>query len=94
MRDTHDVSEPTVNPVSARDVVILLTVLGRYEGEMRAGLLDDHHVEALGRRCVAAGLLAAGSEGSREAVADVLDEINQRLRFAIGEYDADPTNGK
>lgn len=84
-------SEPTVNPVPAADVLVLLAVLGRYEGEMRGGAVDDHNFQALGRRCLAAGLLPPGAEGSREAVAAVLANIGQRLRYAIGEYSADPT---
>ena len=84
-------SEPTVNPVPAADVLVLLAVLGRYEGEMRGGVVDDDNVRALGRRCLAAGLLPAGSETSRESVAAVLADIGQRLRYAIGEYSADPT---
>jgi len=85
------VSEPTVNPVPAADVQVLLAMLGRYEGEMRGGGIDDHNVRALGRRCLAAGLLPAGSETSRESVAAVLADIGQRLRYAIGEFPADPT---
>ena len=84
-------SEPTQNPVPAADVLVLLAVLGRYEGEMRGGAIDDHDVQALGRRCLAAGLLAAGLETSRESVTAVLADIGQRLRFAIGEYSAHPT---
>ena len=84
-------SEPTVNPVPAADVLVLLAVLGRYEGEMRGGVVDDDNVRALGRRCLAAGLLPPGDENSREAVVAVLADIGQRLRYAIGEYSADPT---
>ncbi len=84
-------SEPTRNPVPSADVLVLLAVLGRYEGEMRGGAIDDHNVQALGRRCLAAGLLPPDAESSREAVAAVLADIGQRLRFAIGEYSADPT---
>jgi len=58
---------------------------------MRGEAIDDHNVQALGRRCLAAGLLPPEAENSREAVAAVLADIGQRLRFAIGEYSADPT---
>jgi hypothetical protein len=85
------VRDSTVHPVAAADVVILLAVLGRYAGEMGVGLVADDRVEALGRRCVKVGLLPPGSESSRAAVVSVLEDIGQRLRFAIGEYDADPT---
>lgn len=84
-------SEPTVNPVPAADVLVLLAVLGRYEGEMRGGAVNDHNVQALGRQCLAAGLLLTGAETSRDAVTAVLADIGQRLRYAMGEYSADPT---
>ena len=85
-------SEPTRNPVPAADVLVLLSVLGRYEAAVRGGAIDDHNVRALGRRCLAAGLLPPDAQGSREAVAAVLADIGQRLRFAVGEYSADPTS--
>ncbi|GAA2735007.1 hypothetical protein GCM10009867_16360 [Pedococcus aerophilus] len=84
-------SEPTVNPVPSADVLVLLAVLGRCEGEVRGGAVNEHHVQALGQRCLAAGLLPPGAEASREAVAAILADIGQRLRYAIGEYSADPT---
>ena len=85
-------SEPTVNPVPSADVLVLLAVLGRYEGEMRGGAVNDHNVQALGQLCLVAGLLQPGAEASRAAVASVLADIGQRLRYAIGEYSADPTH--
>ena len=85
-------SEPTVNPVPSADVFVLLAVLGRYEGEVRGGGVNDHNVHALGQRCLVAGLLPLGAEASREAVATVLADIGQRLRYAVGEYSADPTH--
>ena len=80
-------SPPSTRP--AADVLVLLAVLGRYEGEPRGGAVDDHNVQALGRRSLAAGLLPPGAASSRESVVAVLAEIGQRLRYAIGESSAD-----
>ena len=46
--------EPTPNPVLASDVPVLLALLGRYEGLMRGGGLDQHSIASLGRTCVRA----------------------------------------
>ena len=81
----------TPNPVFMSDVTVLLAVLGRMEGELRGGAQDDHEVRTLGQRCRAAGLLAPDAPLTREAVAAVVEGIGQRLRFALGEYDRDPT---
>lgn len=81
----------TPNPVLMSDVTVLLAVLGRFEGELRGGIQDDHAVRTLGERCRRAGLMSADAALTRETVAAVLEGIGQRLPFAIGEYDRDPT---
>ncbi|WP_406830532.1 hypothetical protein ABEG17_16265 [Pedococcus sp. KACC 23699] len=84
-------SDSTVNPVKAGDVPILLAVLGRVEGEIRGGAHDAQAVRSLGERCLAAGLVADDVPLTSEGVADVLEGIGQRLRYALGEYGQDPT---
>jgi len=81
----------TPNPVLTSDVTVLLAVLGRFEGEVRSGAQDDHAVQTLGDRCRMVGLMPREAPLTRETVAAVLDSIGQRLRFAIGEYERDPT---
>jgi len=85
------VTSATTNPVSQADVRVLLVVLARYEGSVRGGDVDDQQVSRLRRRCVDAGLLPDADAGSREEVAQVLEDIGQRLRYALGEYPTDPT---
>lgn len=81
----------TPNPVLASDVTVLLAILGRFEGDLRGGAQDDHAVRTLGDRCRIAGLLTADAPLTRETVSAVLESIGQRLRFALGEYEEDPT---
>ncbi len=83
--------DATLNPVSAADVGVLLAVLGRYEGELRGGAVNEHGVRTLGARCAQVGLLPEDRASDREAVAGILEDIGQRLRYAIGEYASDPT---
>jgi hypothetical protein len=81
----------TRNPVLVGDVTVLLTVLGRFEGDLRGGVQDEDAVQTLGERCRLAGLLAADAPLTRETVTAVLESIGQRLRYALGEYEEDPT---
>ena len=83
--------EPTPNPVLGSDVPVLLALLGRYEGLTRGGGLDEHSIATLGRTCVRAKLIAPAAPITQATVADVLSDINKRLRYAIGEYASDPT---
>jgi hypothetical protein len=85
-------NSPLANPVTRADVLVLLVVLARYEGSVRGGEVDDHNVQRLWRRCVDAGLLPESATApDRDQVAQVLDDIGQRLRYALGEYPQDPT---
>ena len=83
--------DATPTPVSAADARILLAVLGRYEGELRGGAVNEHGVRTLGDRCAHVDLLQQERASDREAVAGVLEDIGQRLRYAMGEYGSDPT---
>jgi hypothetical protein len=82
---------PTHNPVLVGDVTVLVAVLGRFEGDVRGGAQDEDAVRTLGERCRLAGLLAGDAPLTRETVAAVLESIGQRLRYALGEYEQDPT---
>lgn len=84
-------SEATPNPVLTSDALVLIAVLGRFEGELRGGAMSGPAIETIGARCRTAGLLTDEVPALRDSVADILEDIGQRLRFAIGEYDADPT---
>ena len=71
---------------------MLLAVLARFQGELRAGAQNEHAVRTMGERCTAAGLLATDVPPTQETVASALEAVGQRLRFALGEYAVDPTH--
>jgi hypothetical protein len=84
-----DGDETVVNPVCVRDAVAVIGVFAVLEGHLLGADLDAHltrHLQAwLARR----GLLDpdAGTRGLRQ----LLSDVNQRMRYAIGEYDEPPT---
>lgn len=84
-------SEATPNPVLTSDALVLIAVLGRFEGELRGGAMSGPAIETLGARCRSVGLLDPHEPARLDSVAAILEDIGQRLRYAIGEYDADPT---
>lgn len=84
-------SEATPNPILTSDALVLIAVLGRFEGELRGGAMSGPAIETLGARCRSVGLLDPHEPARLDSVAAILEDIGQRLRYAIGEYDADPT---
>lgn len=82
---------PTPNPVGTADAVALIGVLAVLEGEVMTRSVADRMAGRLSRRLVDADLLPAGA-GERD-FRQILNDINQRLRFAVGEYEAAPVYG-
>jgi hypothetical protein len=84
-----DGGETAVNPVYVRDAVAVIGVFAVLEAHLLGGDLDDHltrHLQAwLARR----GLIDPDS-GARD-LRQLLSDVNQRMRYAIGEYDEPPT---
>jgi hypothetical protein len=85
------VTPPTANPISEADARILMVILARYEGAVRGKEVDDHNIQRLAARCTELGLLDPTGPTVRNDLAQVLADIGQRLRYAIGEYPSDPT---
>lgn len=84
-------SEPVPNPVHIRDAAALVGVLAVLEGLLLGDRLEDATAQKIAERFQAAGLLE-----ERWAARDlrrVLDDLNQRLRYALGEYDEPPGPG-
>ena len=77
------------HPVLARDVQALVGLLAVIEGGAMASRLDSHFMAHVARRFTSAGLTPDGA-GDRE-LRQALNDLNQRLRYALGEYD-DPPN--
>jgi hypothetical protein len=77
--------EPELCPrsIAKDDAAALIGVLAVLQGHALAGDLDGRLVARLSRR--------AGGPGGSAGLAAALDGLNQRLRYALGEYEASPT---
>lgn len=87
-------SEPVPNPLRDDDVQALIGTLGIIDAELMAGELDDDLVERLTRRLVQAALLRSEPDGGLPSPGRLLramEDLDQRLRYARGEYDSEPT---
>jgi hypothetical protein len=79
---------PVPNPVQQRDANVLIGILAILEGVIWAGQLDEQTTSKVAERFAQQGLLDAdyGQHDLRQAIND----MNQRIRYAVGEYDAPP----
>lgn len=79
---------PAPNPVQLCDAEVLVGVLAILEGVIWSGDLDARTTRKVAERFVEQGLLAADHDQRhlRQAIGD----MNQRLRYAAGEYDSPP----
>jgi hypothetical protein len=83
-----DSALPVLNPVQHRDAAVLIGILAVLEGVIWADSLDQRTTSKLAERFVQQGLLTADHDQRdlRQAIGD----LNQRLRYAVGEYDSPP----
>ena len=83
-----DPAVPVPNPVRRTDVEVLIGILAILEGALWGGSVDGWNTDRIADRFVQRGLLAADHDQRdlRQAVSD----MNQRLRYAAGEYDSPP----
>lgn len=84
---------PEINcphPLSTRDAAALVGVLASLEGLVVAAGLDEQAVQVLLRRLESDGIAAPQSEGldPRANLRQSLHELDQQLRYALGEYDS------
>jgi hypothetical protein len=86
---SHDGMAP--RPLGGRDAAALIGVAAVLEGHVVAGDLAPHVLDSLVRHFHGAGLVGAeaGPAELRLAPAD----LNQRLRYALGEHDEPPAPG-
>jgi hypothetical protein len=82
-------SGPVPNPISDGDVSAVIGLLAVVEGELLGEQLDPKLVRSIRDRFVMAGLLAQDAETADLRVV-VVAEMNQRFRYARGEYDEPP----
>jgi hypothetical protein len=71
------------NPLGRQDAAALIGVMAVLEGHLVVGDLDPHVVDRLSERLVGRG---AGAAELRVA----LGNLNQRLRYVLGEHDEPP----
>ena len=85
---TTDPAAPVPNPVQHRDAGVLIGILAVLEGAIWAGRFDGQTAGTIAERFAEEGLLAADYDQRdlRQALAD----LNQRLRYAAGEYGSPP----
>lgn len=76
------------NPVFRRDLVALVGVLADLEGEIAVGEMPGYLADMVRLRLAGAGLTTENAN-SRE-LRQAIDDLNQRLRYGIGEYSAPP----
>ena len=71
-----------------RDAGVLAGTLAILEGAIWAGSLDEQVTGRVAERFGHEGLLAAGHD--RRYLRQAISNMNQRLRYAAGEYDSPP----
>jgi hypothetical protein len=81
-------NERVPNPLAKRDVAALIGILALLEGEHLAGSLDDRLGRRIAQRLEVVDLLADGSQSV--ALRQALNDMNHRLRYALGECDEPP----
>jgi hypothetical protein len=85
---TTDPSNDTPHPMSKRDVQFLIGLLAIVENMILVDAVDDEMKRAILVRLRKLDLIDEGAD-TREMHL-VLDDMNQRLRLALGEYDVLP----
>lgn len=78
--------EQTLHPISSRDAAALIGVLSVLEATSLGGHLEDDLAHSLKLRLHQDGLIAKTSLG-QEGLRGALNELNLRLRHAVGEDD-------
>jgi hypothetical protein len=85
-----DPAVPVPDPVQHCDAEVLIGVLAILEGAIWSGDLDERTVSKVAERFVQQGLLAADHD--RRDLRQAINDMNQRLRYAAGEYDSPPSS--
>jgi len=77
-----------------QDVQVLIGIVATVTGRLYAGQLDPDTTERFAERFVRAGLLSQEPDGNLPSAGKVrlaLEDLVQRLRYAYGDYDAEPS---
>ena len=84
----NDLANAAPNPLQRRDAEVLIGILAVLDGVIWGGRLDEWTTSKVAERLVQQGLLTA--DHNRNDVHQALDDLNQRLRYAVGDYDSPP----
>jgi hypothetical protein len=86
---TTNPAAPVPNPVQHRDANVLIGILAILEGAIWVGQLDERTTGKVADRFVRQGLL--GADHDQRDLRQVISDMNQRIRYAAGEYDTPPS---
>jgi len=86
----NDLANAAPNPLQRRDAEVLIGILAVLDGVIWGGSLDEWTTSKVAERLVQQGLLTA--DHNRDDVHQALEDLNQRLRYAVGEYDNPPSS--
>jgi hypothetical protein len=84
-----DPANAVPNPLERRDAKVLIGIVAVLDGVIWGGSLDEWTTSKVAERLVQQGLLTA--DHNRDDVHQALDDLNQRLRYAVGDYDSPPS---
>ena len=75
-------------PLSRTDAAALIGLLATLEGETWVGSVDPDVIRHLSKRLAKDGLLTPHAD--QRTFRQALNDLNHRLRYALGEYDEPP----
>jgi hypothetical protein len=73
----------------ARDLAALIGLLAVLEGELTAGEVSQHLSDRIRHRLQSVEVLEPG--GTERDLRQAINDLNHRLRYALGEYDQPPS---
>jgi hypothetical protein len=86
----NDPANAVPKPLQRRDAEVLIAILAVLDGVIWGGSLDEWTTNKVAERLVRHGLLA--SDPNRNDVHRAFDDLNQRLRYAVGDYESPPSS--
>ena len=85
-----NLAAPVPNPVQLRDANVLIGILAILEGVIWGGQLDGQTTGMIAERFVQQGLM--GADHDQHDLRQAINDMNQRIRYAAGEYDTPPSS--
>lgn len=73
----------------ARDLAAVIGLLAALEGELMAGEVSQHLSDRIRHRLQVVAVLEPG--GTERDLRQSINDLNHRLRYALGEYDEPPS---